>query len=59
MSPPLLDTCPGCLRRCAPPRSVARAGISYVGAYCCPNCGHAWTTSWLITAVEPTEEVAA
>ena len=46
------DICPLCANGPAPVRQYqSDDDTQVVVTYCCPDCGHAWTCSWLLSAL--------
>jgi hypothetical protein len=56
----MTDACPACLRRGIPPAATARRGDRIVHGYRCPDCGHQWATTRLLSAyVHPRRQTTA
>lgn len=46
----MTDSCPSCCHRGIAPSASKRRGESIVHGYQCPECGHRWATSRLLSA---------
>lgn len=48
-----VDGCPECVLNLEPPVFATLVGDSWLCTYCCSDCGHSWTTSWIAETAQP------